>query len=161
MLELGKTTKVRALGKDWVISRLELRIIEAWREYLVEQIGDPFADCDRPWFRLLNQQEQMLRIKAAENVADQLKPHKFQITCPVSQETMATPQGSSRFGRLMLEEHHPDIDDSTALQVWLEIAPQMDKIMARAQGKVPGGNGTSPAAAGDVQPVSLIGTGST
>lgn len=124
-------------------------------------MGDPFADCDRPWFRLLNEQEQMLRIKAAEKLADQLKPHKFTISCPLSQEAMQTERGAACFGRLMLQEHHPDIDDNAAFQVWLAIGPELGKVMQRAQGKVPGGNGTAPALAGEVQPVSLIGAPST
>lgn len=161
MLELGKVTKVKVLGKDWTVSRLELRVIDAWREYLVECVGDPFADCDRPWFDKLPDAEKVARIKAAEKVADQLKAHKFTINCEVSQQAMQTEKGAARFGRLMLEEHHPEIDDDTAFQVWLAIGPELDKVMRRAQGRVPGGNGAAPATPGDAAGLSLIGGSST
>ncbi len=158
MLELGKPTVV---GK-WTVARLELRIIMAWREWLVEQVGDPFEDCSKPWFDKLPKEEQLARVKAAEKIVEQLKPHRFSIDCPVSQDAMKSVSGAGYFGRLMLQDHHPDITEEDAFQAWVkDIGPHLDKVMKRAQGKVPGGsggNGTPPGEAGDLN---LIGSGST
>lgn len=137
-----------------------MHVLRSWREWLVEQAGDPFADCGRPWFDKLPTEEQLARIRLAEKLADQLKPHKFSITSDVSQAALQSLEGAAQFGRLMLQEHHPDIDDNTAFQVWLAAGPELGKVLGRAQGKVPGGNGAAPVEAGEVQPLSLIGTGS-
>src|SRR6476469_9593956 len=103
MLQLGKETVVTALGQKWTFGRLTLSVITDYRDWVREQLGDPFALAER--FQGKLPPDEWLRLfKEAEATAKELEA--FTLGTAVAQRFMKTERGAARLGQLMLQEHH-------------------------------------------------------
>jgi len=144
MLQLGQDTKVTALGKEWTISRLELRIVRAFKDYIAGIVGDPYAQINDRLFDLLPREEQLAMLRQAKQDKEDLAC--FSLNCSLAKRFLQMEEGIAVFGQLMLQKHHPDITQEDAFDVWLSIGQeQMQKALASAAGE-PVGNAAAPAA---------------
>jgi hypothetical protein len=145
MLQLGQDTKVQALGREYTVSRLELRIVRAFKDYVAGIIGDPFAQVNDRYFDLLCREEQLAVLKQAKQDRDDLAC--FSLHCPLAKRFLEREEGIAVLGRLMLRKHHPDITEDEAFNVWLALGQeQLNAAMASAAGE-PVGNGGAAATA--------------
>jgi hypothetical protein len=151
-LSLDRKTKVRtAGGRELWLGPLAVGHVLGFRDWLRDQVGDPFARLDAPWFDKLPVDEQLRRVKAAEDTDEQLR--KFSIICPLAQEWLATEAGAATFYQLLLQSHHPDATLDEALQVAAVLGKQADderkarEAAAKAGAPEPEGNVTAPPAA--------------
>lgn len=138
MLSLGQESTVEALGRTWRLSRLELRVIREFRDWIKQREGDPFARCDGKWFDKLPAEEQVRRVKEAESVAEQLRC--FTLQCELAKKWTATEEGIGKLGQLMLREYQPGVTEEQAFAIFQEVGGQMQKAMAEAAGEMPLGN---------------------
>lgn len=139
-MNLGSETKVKALGKEWTFSRLELRVIEKFRDWIEEQIGDPFAKADR-YVNVLPPEEAKAMIKEAEEVQRNLRC--FNLHTEFAQQWMGTPSGMGNLVAFMLEDHHPEVNADLAFRIVIDMGDdQLQKILKKAEGSAtrqPGG----------------------
>ncbi len=136
MLQLGQDTSVKALGKEWTISRLELRIVRAFKEYVAGIVGDPYAQINDRLFDLLPQEEQLAMLRQAKQDKEDLAC--FSLNGPLAKRFLQMEEGIAVFGQLMLKKHHPDITQEEAFDVWLSVGQeQMNKALASAAGEAP------------------------
>lgn len=145
MLRLGKVSEAQALGKTWKVSRLELRIVRAFRDWISDRVKRKFDRVDK-YFDKLPPEEQVAHQRLESATYDQLD--SFSITCPLAQDYLRTEEGMAHFAWLLLREHHPDVTEDEALSVWLELADagQTQEILVNAQGRLPSsGNPVAPA----------------
>jgi len=138
MLQLGQDTKVNALGKEYTISRLELRIVRAFKEYVAGIVGDPYAQINDRLFDLLPKEEQLAMLRQAKQDKDDLAC--FSLNCPLAKRFLQMEEGIAVFGQLMLKKHHPDVTQEEAFDVWLSVGQkELNKAIATAAGE-PVGN---------------------
>jgi hypothetical protein len=135
VLKLGKETTVNALGKTWTIDRPELKVIRGFRDWIEEQLPDPMAIGEK-YFAMLPPEEQLRRVKEAEDAKHQLKC--FTLQSPLAKQYMAMEEGAAKLTQLLLQKHHPDVTVEEAFMVLQEIEPQLGKILADGRGEVPG-----------------------
>ena len=145
---LGRETTVEALGKKWTFGRVELRRIEDFRDWIKTRIGDPFHRANDLLDRAEKQppgslQESLTDLfgkewKKAKDVAEQLEC--FTLACPLAQQWMKTEAGAAKLACILLAGAHPDIDDNTALNVFLAVGEErLNEILKNGMGKIPGG----------------------
>ncbi len=151
MFDPGKESTLVALGRTWRTSRLEVRVVFGFRDYIRSAMpADPFADVER-LARFLPAEEVVRRVREIDARLEQLE--KFTLQCPLAKEHMATEAGGARFVQLLLEKHQPDVTLEEALQVALELGQsRMGQVVAAAAGQSPGGNGGGPAVAEPLSP---------
>lgn len=143
MLNLGKETRIKAMGKTWTIGRLELAVIRDFKAWIMEHL--PPTAMPRELFESLPREEQVERYREQEWLAKQLAC--FSIQGDLAKRYLATEEGLAAFGRLLLRAHHPDVTDEEAFQVFQEAGPELARVMQDAAGEIPEGNGRVPAAA--------------
>ena len=156
-MDLGREQVVtEADGKTrWTLSVLGPRVIFGFRDWISEQIGDPFAEAER-FADKLPAADVLAMVKEAKAVKDQLAG--FSIACHLAQQYLKTELGSGMLFKLLLELHHPDVTLEQAFVVLrrfgeLKLAEGKDgsvaSALATATGSVPNGqpaadNGLSP-----------------
>lgn len=134
-MRLGRETTVTALGKAWKLSRTTVAVIEAYRAYVVEKTGDPFAPLER-FAATLGQEKAFLVFKECDAVKQQLD--QFSLSCPLALAHMDTELGGAQMVWLLLQQHHPTATPDDALAILEEIgAENMRKKAAETQGHVP------------------------
>lgn len=136
MLQLGKEQRFTVDGKEWVLSRLTLKIVDQFREWIVSVLPDPLAMGDK-YFAMLPAAEQIARVKEAEQ--NKIDLACFSIQSPLAQRFMATERGIAKLAQLMLQEHHPDITEAAAFDVMFSLQDQLAVILEESQGKLPAG----------------------
>lgn len=140
MLHLGREVTVKALGREWTLSRASLGLVRAFRDWVKGREADPpgyLGGLPEEYFRLLPKEEQLERVKRAESVNKQLRG--FTLGCPLAKEHLGTEEGAAAFLRLLLLEHHPDVTDEIAFAVAVEAGEQLQGAFQEANGKLPGG----------------------
>ena len=140
MLKLGKETVVTALGQKWTIGRPELRVIRDFRDWIEKQLPDPMSMGEK-FFNLLPPDEQLARVKAAEDAKQQLKC--FTLQGSLAKTYLAMEEGAAVFMQLLLRKHHPDVTLEQAFEILQEIEPQLNQIVADGRGEAPGGEPVS------------------
>lgn len=141
MLQLGKETEVQALGKTWRLGRLEIRVIRELRDWIKEQVGDPFAHLEK-YLDKLPADEQQRRVKEAAEVLDQLEC--FTLDSPLAKKWLKTELGAAKLAHLLLTVHQPAITEEEAFAVMQAIgAEKMSEALDDAGGKLP--NAVAPA----------------
>lgn len=156
MLDHGKATKIKAMGKEWTLSRLELHIIEAYRDWIAEQV-----DVQKLFDRAERFADKLPAIAAkeyeeAKEIEKQLEC--FSLSCPLAKRFLtpddpksASLAGVVKFYHLLLQEHHPDLTPVDVQAIILAAGKQLAPAVAKAEGKVPevagaSGNVEAPAA---------------
>ncbi len=133
-------TRVKACGKEWVISaEPTVGCLLAFRDWIAEQEGDPFAGIREMVELGLPKEEAIIFIKEAREVKKQLAC--FSLNCPLAQRYLKTEAGSLAFAGLILRDALPNATEEelrAVLSAWSE-------KMARE--KEPEGNGEAPASA--------------
>lgn len=134
MFDPGRETPLSANGKTYTVSRLTVEAVLAFRDWVREQTGDPFADLLRCMDKLPADfaKEQYVEAKA---LRDQLEC--FSLQTPLAQKWMQTETGIAEFMRIMLAAKHPGITANEAFQVVM--AAGKDKMKAtidKAQGQL-------------------------
>lgn len=135
MLKLGEEQTVTTPdGRTWTLSRLELRHVRAFREYVVKAEGDPFEVVER-FLGKLADSELMPLLKEAEKVRDQLRA--FSMGCPLAQRHLGTEEGLSMLVGALLKKRHPDATEEDAFGVAVEVNRRLDEVLKAAQGELP------------------------
>ncbi len=142
MFQLGKETTVKVGNKSYTFSRLEKSIVEEWRDWIKEQIGDPFEIADKYLEKLPPEQAREL-IAEAQGVARQLKG--FSMGCPLAQQWLQSELGMGQLAYLLLKPKHPAITEDEAFAVMVDLGNQMAEVIAKANGKLPEKNSPEPA----------------
>lgn len=135
MLNLGQEQTVhgRKLG------RLTVAILRAWRDWIAEQIGDPFAEIDRVK-AYLPSEEIVKRVKEAEATLKDLK--QFSLGTATARKWIGNEIGQAKLFQLLMGGKATE-DDGLALvmEIGAEAAAE---ALAAAQGEAEG-NGGDPA----------------
>lgn len=148
MFDPGRTTEVKVDGKTWTIGRLERSVIFQLRDYIREQIGDPFASVDR-LKGILPPDELLKRVRDAEATAKDLA--QFSLGTATAKAFLSTELGITKLIHLLLLPHHPNATEDDAFRVVLAMKDgEIGKALARAAGEAPLGNGAVPATAGSI-----------
>jgi len=142
MLSLGKETPVTVDGKPFIIGRLTVGVIKSFRDWIQEQIGDPFAEVER-FMERMPPEWSIHALRAAGEVRDQLA--SFSLQCPLAKRFLTTEAGMARLVQGLLQAHHPHVTEGEAFAVMLALGEdQTAKAIAAAAGEVPAKNGQDP-----------------
>lgn len=144
MLDLGKASPVKALGAEWKVGPFTLDTLEAFRDWIAEQEGDPFLELETKWFDRLPPDEQVKRITRAEDIKRQLK--RFTLQCPLAREWMTNERGAVHFLYLLLKPNHPNITQKQVFCIAQEAGPALKAAVDSAVGVPPVGNAQTPGA---------------
>lgn len=135
MLKLGEEQEIQTPdGRRWRLSRLELRHVRAFREWVETRIGDPFQVVER-FLGKLDDSQLMPLLKEAEQVKHQLRA--FSMGCPLAIEHLGTEEGVTYLVSLLLARHHHPVVEEDAWEVALEVDRRRAEVLERAQGKLP------------------------
>jgi hypothetical protein len=133
---IGRETQFEFQGKIYILSRLERRILERFRDWIRSQIGDPFAEIKALLGAGLDADTAKELIKDAKSVKKQLDV--FSIGCPLFSEYASTELGQGELLYLMLVDRHPEITREDAFQMWLAMGQaEFAKNIAAANGSPP------------------------
>jgi hypothetical protein len=134
--ELGKEQTVEAAGRTWTFGRLEKRVVDKFRDWIVQQVGDPFTLADR-YLSKIPEGEWTRLFREACDVRDQLQA--FSMGSPLAQKFLNTELGGGKALHLMLLTNHPDAKEEDAFAIANELGRQATaEALAKAQGQVPG-----------------------
>lgn len=143
MFEPGREVTHEVEGKRYTFARLERRVIVEFRDWIAEQIGDPFADVER-LIDKLPPEEAKTMIREAKETCDQLR--SWSIGCPLAQRFLRTELGLGQLAYLQLRDHHPDITPDEALRVVLALGIRaVATTIQKTSGTPPGKNVPAPA----------------
>lgn len=143
MLNFGSEQTIEAAGKSYRLSRLKVKHIRAFRDWVAARVGDPFSLAERMADKLPAEQVMTL-VREAEEVQRQLDA--FTLTCPLGLRYLGTEAGHTEVVRLLLDEHHPQATDDEVEAVAEVVALRVIEILTAAQGDA-GPNAEAPAAA--------------
>jgi hypothetical protein len=144
VFEPGRPYQVKALGRIWTLSRLELSMIFEFRDWIKTKLPDPLGGPIAKIFDRLPVEEQIERVKKAERIAEEL--NCFSLTSSLARQYMGTEQGIAKLGQIWLRQYHPDIDEATAFLVMQEAMPELAKAFQHDDGPLLD-NGAKPAGA--------------
>lgn len=125
-------------GQVWTLSRLELRHIRAWRDWIKSQLGDPLAVVER-MAAVMEDESVMPLLREAEGVRRDLE--SFSLGCLLAQRFMASEEGGAQLVWQLLRPAHPQATLEDAFAVAQVLGKQMAEAMDRASGSVPNGEG--------------------
>ena len=134
MIHFGEEQTIQVGDKAYRLSRWKLRHMRAFRDWIAERIGDPFAHLDRLIDKVpveLAREE----IRRAEEVRDQLQA--FSLASPLAQKHLLTEEGLYRVAALLLGEHHPDASEEDTWNVAMAIAYRLSDTLTKASGQIP------------------------
>jgi hypothetical protein len=148
-MDLGQETPVTMPdGSIKILSRLEGAVIFGFRDYVLQQEGDPIKE--------LKEYEGMIPYMEKADVAQLIKDAKakkkelsqFSFGSDLAQKHIATETGAIEFLRLLLLLHHPKATTSDAYAVLMALIAKegveaVANLMRRAMG-VSEGNGHAP-----------------
>lgn len=133
MFSPGQEQTVIVDGRAYPLGKLRVRVLRAWREWIAERIGDPFADVER-FIGRVPEAETARQLREAELLRDGLR--YFSLGAPVAQRFLNTEEGMTQLVLLLLREKNAKAteDDAGAVVMhWLKEA-QAAEAIARAQG---------------------------
>lgn len=134
MLQLGKEQTVTVDGKAWKLGRLELSIVNDFRDWIAERLPDPLAIGEK-FFAMLPPDEQLARVRQAEQ--QKLDLACFTLKSPLAVEYMSREAGIAKLGQLLLRKHQPNVTEAEAFDVFFALQDQMGELLAKAEGKSP------------------------
>lgn len=144
MFNLGKPATHTVGGKTYTFSRLERHIVEDWRDWIREQIGDPFAAVERLLDKLPPDTAKEM-VKEAQAIQAQLE--SFSLGCPLAKRFLGNELGLGQLAYLMLRGKHPDITPDEAFAVAMQLGlSAMAKTVQKTSGEAPGKKPDAPAA---------------
>jgi len=130
LLNTGSETKICALGKEYIVGRLELRVSREFKDWIVKtQLPEPM---DKEIFDILPREDQIAYVKEQERTSRDLRC--FSLGSELAQKYQQTEEGAAKFAQLMLQKHQPDITEEEAFSVLIEAADQFTAAMQAAQG---------------------------
>jgi hypothetical protein len=137
----GRPFEIRAFGKTWTLGRMTLEMVLAFRDWIKERLSNPLEGPIAKYFDQLPIDEQIARVKKAEQIANDLAC--FSMASSLAEEYLRKEEGQAKWAQLWLSEHHPNIDAATAFAVFHELVSsgQLDEAMHQTDGvlKPPGG----------------------
>lgn len=150
-MDLGREVEIEAGGRTWRLGRLTVDVLFGFRDWIKDQVGDPFARLDRVLDRL-PKEEALAAIREADDVCRQLE--RFSMQCPLAREWMNTELGAARMFQLLLLRHHPQatMDDGLLVAMELGRRGQVEAALARSQGSAGGGPGNPEAPGASTSP---------
>ncbi|MES2342327.1 MAG: hypothetical protein V4597_11660 [Pseudomonadota bacterium] len=135
MLQLGKESEVKALGRTWTTGRLTVGVIESFRDWVATQEGDPF-DLPDKYLDRLDPATVAAILKEAKDTRDQLRG--FSLACPLAQKWLKNERGGAVLMHLLLKAHHPTATLDDALGILEEIGlAAAEQVVSDAHGSVP------------------------
>lgn len=145
MLQLGKEQVVRVAQKQWKLGRLTEGVINNFRDWISERVGDPYEAPLRIAERCSREYADQL-FREAKEVDDALK--HFSIASPLAQSYLATETGSAKLLHEMMLVNHPDATLDDAMELAVHIGQQkLATTLERASGTIPdAGKAPAPAA---------------
>jgi hypothetical protein len=136
MINLGKSATHVVDGKIYKTSRLTVGIIAKLKDWVSEQIGDPFATAKIFVGSGVDKETIDRLIKEGQQVKQDLE--SFNLNGPLAMKYLGTELGATKVFQLLLEEAHPGITMDEALKVVMELTPeQRDKTISDATGDLP------------------------
>lgn len=135
-MNFGSEQTIRYKDKSYRLGRLTIGVLESFRNYVAEVVGDPFLLAER-FLGKIPAEESVRMVREAEAVARQLK--QFSLSCPLAQEFMRTEAGMAYLYALMLRANHPEVTPDDALGMLQAMGEEQARVsLLRAQGDVPG-----------------------
>ncbi len=120
---------------------MRIHQIRAFRDWIAERIGDPFATVER-FLPRLPSSDAMKMIKEAEVVRDDLQ--SFGLGTALFQRFIKTEEGASFLIKQMLEKHHGGATIDDALAIAMALGEQkMSEVLVKAAGSVPNAEGAA------------------
>lgn len=144
--QLGREISVEADGKVWRLPRLEYEIVLAFRDWIAEREGDPFADV-KELAATLDAATVNEMVREAKEIKKQLQA--FSIGSPLAKRYLTTEIGATELFYLLLRQHQPDVARAQAMRVVVELAQSkgIADVLAKLQGAPPAEkNADAPAA---------------
>lgn len=134
----GRPFQITALGKTWTLSRIGLDMIFAFRDFIKSRLPNPLEGPIAKVFDKLPLEEQIARVKKAEQIGNELAC--FSMQSDLAQEYLGKEEGQAQWAKLWLNEFHPDTDLAMAFAVFVEASDQLAKAFEVTQGtmKSPG-----------------------
>lgn len=137
MISFGEPQKVKVklpdgTFREWTVGRVEIRVIRAFRDWIAERLGDPFAAAER-WVDKLPPEQAVLMVREAEQTRDQLA--SFSLGCPLARRFLATEEGQAVLFQLLLEPAHPDVTEEEAWRVAQALGEKAAEVLAKASGE--------------------------
>lgn len=143
MIEFGSEQAIEANGRTYRLDKLRLKQIRRFREWVQERVGDPFATAER-FVDRLPAAEAMSLVRRAEKVAEDLAA--FSMVNETAQRHLLTEEGLTLVAAMLLERHHPGLDEDEVTGVAEVLAGRVLAILEKAMGRVPNGEGGAAAA---------------
>lgn len=144
MVNLGRETHVTIDGKTWIVGRVELSVLEEFRDWVREQVGDPFDHVER-LAKILPPAEVVAMAKEAQDIRNQLA--SFTLGCPIATRFLNTEFGMARLFLAMLKTNHPQATLNDAFRVLQVLgAEKAAKAISDGTGNLPEGKASAPAA---------------
>lgn len=125
-------------GKAVRLGKLRLKVLRAWRDWVAEQVGDPFADAERLMGRAPDATVNAA-IRRGEDLRDQLR--FFSLGCPLAQQAVNTEEGAARLVHLLMLEKDPRASEEDAFEVVIHLSARVAEVLKKAQGDASGGEG--------------------
>ena len=141
MLSLGKESTVVVAGKPWTLGRLEIGVIENFRDWIKAQEGDPFEGLD-VLVKLLPPPDGIALVKEARDIRDQLKC--FTLQSPLAKKWLATERGNATLILFLLYRHHAKATIEDAFALVVAMGEELQQTLADAAGELPGGPAPNP-----------------
>jgi hypothetical protein len=144
-MNLGEEVEVRVGEKTWRLGRLTVDVILGFRDWVAEQVGDPYAAAERV-LPHLPKEDAVAAVKEAEATAKQLR--QFSMQSPLAQSWAGTELGGAKLFQLMLRANHPAATHDDGLAVVMELGRKrmVEATLAKAQGDARGGSAGNPSA---------------
>ena len=141
MLSLGKETPVRfydehgAVVRVLIIGRLEHGVIKAFRDWVAEQVGDPYKEAER-FIDKVSPEEGKRMLAEARAKQDQLE--SFSLESPLARRFLSTEMGMTKLLHLLLLLKQPDATSADAFAVLTELGSDgTQKALENGAGTIP------------------------
>jgi|SRR5580698_7569620 hypothetical protein len=146
MLDLGREQTIVVDGKTWRLGRLDVEVLHGFRDWVKEQVGNPFDDL-RQTKEFQTPEEYEADRKEAIATFKQLKGFTFE--CPLSLKYRGTVEGGVKIVELLLKRNHPEATSADALALTVELGRSLslEKTINVAKGSLPNGQPPEPSQA--------------
>lgn len=135
MLRLGQSTRYEIDGKTWTVGRLTKKVVDQFRDWVAEQIGDPYKTAKL----FIDKVDSTLAgklIKDAEEICNQLS--SFTFNSDLAKQFLKTEIGMAKLFQLLLLEHHPNASHEDGFSLVVHLTPsQQDKLIEQSAGESP------------------------
>ncbi|MCC6421627.1 MAG: hypothetical protein IT429_25690 [Gemmataceae bacterium] len=142
----GRETAVVAAGKTWTVGRIDVGVLERFRDWVQQQEGDPFDGLERLIDRV-PKEIALEMIKEARGRRDALRLMDY--ADPLLQRYQQTVRGSLQLLLLALQTHHPeatltDVQAVAAQLGWVRVRETLQTSSGSVGGPIPNDSGALP-----------------